>query len=194
MSGKICLSVLAVLLCAQVARSEVLAEKEQEWRKDLEETRLQQLRQAQDSAAQQLQANLITTLNGLSQSAANAGTNVTTAIAVLTQAVIANTFDLAGAVAYMPRLLLLDLPTQFVEVLRIMRRQQTRVPSNVNNAIDTVTDFTRQSQASGISDQLFAPVVRFLPNMLNGVQTFLQTIIGSVFGFLGAANTNALLL
>ena len=151
--------------------------KEKEWR--------QELRQAQDSAAQQLQLNLITVLNGLAQNAATRGANVTNALAILTRAVVSNTFDLAGVVAYMPRLMLLDLPTQFVEVLQLMRRNEVRLPTDINSAIDTVTALARQSQESRIPDQLFGPIIRFLPNMLDGMQTFLQTIIGNVFGFLG---------
>ncbi|CAG7825992.1 unnamed protein product [Allacma fusca] len=177
MIGKSLLYFAAAALFVQLVSSENLTEKETEWR--------QELRQAQAGAAQQLQTNLLTVLNGLAESAANRGANVTRAIHTLTQAVVKNTFDLAGVVAYMPRLMLLDLPTQFVEVLQLARRNQLSMPNDVNSAIDTVTALANQAQDSRISENVFGPIIRFLPNMLNGMQTFLQTIIGNVFGFLG---------
>lgn len=107
--------------------------------------------------------------------------------ATLTRAVVSNTFDLGSVVAYMPKLLLLDLPTQFVEVLRLIRRNEVRVvPTDVNGAIDSILAMTRQAEESGITRQIFDPIVRFLPNMLSGVHDFLQTIIGTTANVFGA--------
>ncbi len=106
--------------------------------------------------------------------------------AILTTALVNNTIDLAGVVGYLPRLLIQDLPTQFVEVLRLIRRNEIRAPSDVGTAIDNVLVIVRQAQDSGITDRLFGPITRFLPNLLTGVNDFMVTIFNNVFSFLGA--------
>lgn len=74
---------------------------------------------------------------------------------------VTNTFDLASVVAYMPRLLLLDLPNQFVEVLKLIRRNEVRViPADVNGAIDSILFMTRQAEESGITRKIFDPIAR----------------------------------
>lgn len=105
---------------------------------------------------------------------------------MLTTALVNNTIDLAGVVGYLPRLLVQDLPTQFVEVLVLIRRNEIRAPVDVQTAIDNILVVTRQAQESGITDRLFGPITRFLPNLLSGVNNFLVTIFNNVFSFLGA--------
>ncbi|XP_021943022.1 uncharacterized protein LOC110841646 [Folsomia candida] len=150
----------------------------------------QQLTNAVQGATDRFQTNFVTVLNGLANTTQEAGTNVTIALATLTRAVVTNTFDLASVVAYMPRLLLLDLPNQFVEVLKLIRRNEVRViPADVNGAIDSILFMTRQAEESGITRKIFDPIARFLPNMMAGLSEFFQTIIGTTANVFGVGVT-----
>jgi hypothetical protein len=145
------------------------------------------LTNAVQGATDRFQVNFVTVLNGLQNTTVDAGQNVTRALATLTRAVVTNTLDLGGVVAYMPKLMLMDLPNQFVEVLRLIRRNEIRVvPTDVNGAIDSILAMTRQAEESGITKRIFDPIVNFLPNMMNGVHDFLQTIIGTTANVFGA--------
>jgi len=147
----------------------------------------QTLVDAVQGATTRFQTNLVTVLNGLANTTVDAGQNVTRALATLTRAVVTNTVDVGMVVAYMPRLILLDLPTQFVEVLKLIRRNEVRViPTDVNGAIDNILAMTRQAEESGITRRIFDPIAKFMPNMLNGVHDFLQTIIGTTANVFGA--------
>ncbi|CAG7732706.1 unnamed protein product [Allacma fusca] len=147
---------------------------------NLEESKLRDARQALNQAQNQLQQNLVSALTNLANATAQAGTNVSRAANVLMRGMIQNSFSLAGVVGYMPRLILLDGPTQFVETLRLVRNNQIRLPNDVDSAIDTLIAFANQQRDSGIGNN-FTPVVTFLPNLFTGVGDFLTTVIDSVF-------------
>jgi len=146
-----------------------------------------QVRIAANGATERLSQNMVTVLGSLAETSRQAGYNYTRAFATLTRAIVTSTIDLTGVVAYMPRLLLLDLPNQFTEVLRLVRRNEVRVPSSVNEAIDSILVLTRQAEESGITNRIFGPVTRFLPNILNGAHDFLQQIFTTMYTVFGTA-------
>ncbi len=135
-----------------------------------------------------LQTNLITALTSLANASAVAGTNVSHAAATLIRGLVTNTFSLGSVVTYMPRLIFLDGPTQFIETLRLIRSNQIRVPSDMNGAIDTLLVFASQVRDSGIGEN-FSPLVTFFPNIFAGVGDFLTTLIDSVFSFIAPVSS-----
>ncbi|CAG7835784.1 unnamed protein product [Allacma fusca] len=148
--------------------------------KSLRDAKLRDARQALDQAEKVLQNNLITALVSLSNPTAKAGTNVSKAANVLIRDISSNYFSLVGVVGYLPKLILMDGPTQFVETLKLVRANQIRAPNDVNSAIDTLIAFANQQRDSGIGNN-FTPVVTFLPNLFKGVGDYLTTVIDSVF-------------
>ncbi|CAG7730077.1 unnamed protein product [Allacma fusca] len=146
----------------------------------LEEDKLRDARQSVTDAEKGLQQNLITALTNLSNATSQASANVSRAANTLMKGLVTNSFSLAGVFAYMPRLILMDGPTQFVETLRLIRSNQIRFPNDVDSAIDTLIAFTNQQRDSGIGNN-FTPLVTFLPNLFTGFENYLTTFIDSVF-------------
>jgi hypothetical protein len=145
-----------------------------------------QVRDAVNGASDRLSQNMVVVLSSLAETMRNAGLNNTRAFASLTRAIVTNVVDLTGVVAYMPRLFLLDLPNQFTEVLRLIRRNEVRYPSSVNEAIDSILVLTRQAEESGITQRVYGPIIKFMPNILNGAHDFLQVIFTTMFNVFGA--------
>jgi hypothetical protein len=131
---------------------------------------------------------LINALGSLANASAVAGTNVSRAAATMIRGLVTNSFSLGGVVAYMPRLIFMDGPSQFIETLRLIRTNQIRLPNDMNSAIDTLLVFAGQVRDSGITGN-FAPLVTFFPNIFAGVGDFLTTLIDSVFTFIAPVNT-----
>jgi len=152
-------------------------------RQALEEEKVRDARQALAGATTTLQNNLINSLSAMANATAVAGQNVSRAAATMIRGLVTNTFSLAGVVAYMPRLIFLDGPTQFVETLRLIRSNQIRVPSDMDSAIDTLIAFANQVRDSNVGSN-FTPVITFFPNIMAGVGDFLTTLIDSVFTFI----------
>ncbi|CAG7717814.1 unnamed protein product [Allacma fusca] len=152
--------------------------------KTLKDERIRDARQSVDQANTRLQQNLISTLASLANVTAEANTNVSRAAHVLTRELITNWAALAGVFAYMPRLILMDGPTQFVETLKLIRSNQVRFPNSVDSAIDTLIAFANQQRDSGIGSN-FTPLVTFWPNLLTGFEKYLTTFIDSVFKVIG---------
>jgi hypothetical protein len=140
-------------------------------------------RQALEQASSQLSNNLIGALTSLANASSVAGTNVSRAAAIMVRGLLTDTFRLGGVVAYMPRLIFLDGPTQFVEVLRLIRSNQIRLPNDVDSAIDTLIAFANQYRDSNIG-QNFNPAFTFLPNLFRGVGDFMVTLLDSLFAFI----------
>jgi len=139
-------------------------------------------RQALESASGQLSNNFIKALAGLANASAIAGANVSHAANVMMRGVVTNTVQLGGVLAYMPRLIFLDGPTQFVEVLRLIRSNQIRLPNDIDSAIDTLISFANQYRDSKIGEN-FNPAFTFLPNLFKGVGDFMVTFLDSLFVF-----------
>jgi len=144
-------------------------------------------RQALQGATSQLQNNLINALSSMANASAVAGQNVSRAAATMIRGLVTDTFSLAQVVAYMPRLLLLDGPTQFMETLRLIRSNQIRLPSDMDSAIDTLLVFAGQVRDSNIGEN-FTPLVTFFPNIATGLGGFLTTLVDSVFTFISPIN------
>ncbi|CAG7728341.1 unnamed protein product [Allacma fusca] len=146
----------------------------------LQEDKLRDAREAMDQAQNRLQQNLVSALSNLANATSQASANVSRAANTMIRGLVTNSFSLAGVMAYMPRLILLDGPNQFVETLRLIRTNQIRLPNDINSAIDTLIAFTNQQRESGIGNN-FTPLVTFLPNLFSGFENFLVTFIDSVF-------------
>lgn len=147
------------------------------------EKNVRDARQALEGATTTLQNNLINALTSMANASAIAGQNVSRAAAIMIRGLVTNTFSLGGVVAYMPRLIFLDGPTQFIETLRLIRSNQVRIPNDMNSAIDTLLVFAGQVRDSGVGEN-FSPLVTFFPNIFAGVGDFLTTFIDSVFTFI----------
>jgi len=152
-------------------------------RNQLEEEKVRDARQSLEQASGQLQNNLVSALTSLANASSVAGTNVSNAAAIMIRGLLTDTFQLGGVVAYMPRLIFLDGPTQFVEVLRLIRSNQIRIPNDVDSAIDTLISFANQYRDSSIGDN-FTPAFTFLPNLFRGVGDFMVTLLDSLFAFI----------
>jgi len=112
-----------------------------------------------------------------------AGTNVSRAAAVLIRGIVHEGFSLGSVATYLPRLLFLDGPNQFMETLRLIRSNQIRVPQDVDGAIDTLMTFAG-SVRDGSIPQNFAPVIEVFPNLFTGVEKFVQDLLYNVFSWL----------
>ncbi|CAG7730079.1 unnamed protein product [Allacma fusca] len=148
--------------------------------KTLKDEKIRDARQSVDQANTRLQQNLISTLASLANVTAEANANVSRSANVLMRELVTNWAALAGVFAYMPRLILMDGPTQFVETLKLIRSNQIRFPNDVDSAIDTLIAFANQQRDSGIGSN-FTPLVTFLPNLFTGFEKYLTTFIDSVF-------------
>jgi len=167
---------LGCLVQVAVSRPEVV-------RNQVEEQKVRDARQALEQASGQLSNNLITALTNMANASALAGTNVSRAANLMIRNLLTDTFQLGGVVAYMPRLIFLDGPTQFVEVLRLIRSNQIRIPNDVDSAIDTLISFANQYRDSNIGSN-FNPAITFLPNLFRGVGDFMVTLLDSLFSFI----------
>lgn len=173
-----------------------------------------EIQKAVDAAVLQLQANMILALVGMANNGITSGRLTKRSVGkfeeilalnylllqyiftnecfnnlgTVVQLFVNNTFDLASVIAYVPRLLVEDMPTQFVQILKLVRSNQLRViPEDANEAIDNVLLFVRESEKSGIPNNLFGPITRVLPNLLSGIHEFLISIFENFFTLIGAA-------
>lgn len=151
--------------------------------------RVRDARQAMQGATNQFRNNLIGALAHMANASNIAGQNVSRSAAVMIRGIITDTFQLTGVLAYMPRLIFLDGPTQFIETLRLIRSNQVRLPNDIDSSIDTLLVFAGQFRESGIPNN-FLPFINFFPNLFNGVGNFLTTLIDSVFVFIAPGTPN----
>lgn len=103
-----------------------------------------------EGATNQLQSNLIGALGAMANASQIAGQNVSRSAALMIRGLVTNTFQVGGVVAYLPRLIFLDGPTQFIETLRLIRSNQVRLPNDIDSSIDTLLTFAGQFRDSGI--------------------------------------------
>jgi hypothetical protein len=139
---------------------------------------------AENAVTEGVRNNFISVLTRLGNASEIAGTNVSRAAALLIRGTIHEGFNLGSVVTYLPRLLLLDGPNQFIETLRLIRSNQLRLPNDMDSAIDTLITFTGSLRDSGIGGN-FAPLVEFFPNLFRGVEKFVQDFLYNVFAFVG---------
>ncbi|XP_021964519.1 uncharacterized protein LOC110859827 [Folsomia candida] len=132
-----------------------------------------------------VQNNVINTLSRVAQATEVAGTNVSRAAAVLVRSIVREGFNLGSAATYLPRLLFLDGPNQFIETLRLIRSNRIQaIPNDMNSAIDNLITFTGSVRDSGITSNL-APIVEFFPNIFRGVEKFAQDVLYNAFAWIG---------
>jgi len=127
--------------------------------------------------------NFISVLSRMANATEIAGTNVSRAAAVLIRGIVREGFHLGSVATYLPRLLFLDGPNQFLETLRLIRGNQLRLPQDMDGAIDTLMTFAGSVRDSGIPGN-FSPVVEVFPNLFNGVERFVQDLLYNVFSWL----------
>jgi hypothetical protein len=111
-----------------------------------------------------------------------AGTNVSRAAAILIRGTVREGFNLGSVATYLPRLLFLDGPNQFMETLRLIRSNQIRLPQDMDGAIDTLMVFAGSVRDSNIGGN-FSPLVEFFPNVFTGVERFVQDLLYNVFAW-----------
>jgi len=126
--------------------------------------------------------NFISILTRIGNATEIAGTNVSRAAALMIRGIVREGFNLGSVATYIPRLLLLDGPNQFIETLRLVRSNQLRLPTDMDTAIDTLITFTGSVRDSGIGGN-FAPLVEFFPNIFTGVEKFVQDLLYNTFAF-----------
>jgi len=127
--------------------------------------------------------NFISVLTRMANASEVAGTNVSRAAAILIRGTVREGFNLGSVATYLPRLLFLDGPNQFIETLRLIRSNQIRLPNDMDSAIDTLITYAGSFRDSGIGGN-FAPVIEVFPNLFNGVETFVQDLLYNVFAWL----------
>jgi len=108
-------------------------------------------------------------------------------------AIIEHSFNFAGMVASLPKILVEDFPAQFLQVLRIMRKEP-ELPRALVDVMDRLIELIEASQSSGVSQLLFKPVTRVLPSLLSGVSRFLVVIFEGVFYLIGARDPYGIFL
>jgi hypothetical protein len=95
-------------------------------------------------------------------------------------------------VVSLPTLLVQDLPSQLLQILKLMKKEPD-LPADLSAALDSIIQVVEMSQAqqSGFIQNVFKPAANFLPNLLTGVNRFLVTIFDGVFYLIGARDPYA---
>jgi len=150
----------------------------------LSRRKLRQLSSIEEAVSTGVKNNAIGTLTRLGTATEVVGTNVSRAAALLIRTILREGFNLGGVAAYVPRLLFLDGPNQFIETLRLIRTNQIRTPNDMNSAIDNLITFTGSVRDSGITGKL-SPIVEFFPNIFTGVEKFVQDLVYNAFAWVG---------
>lgn len=127
------------------------------------------VRQLNEGPVQEtVRTNLLDALYRMANASAIAGTNVSRAAATVIRGFVQDSFNIGSIGAYIPRLIFLDGPSQFIETMRLVRQGQIRVPTDMDSAIDTLINFAGQVRDSPVTDNLANPFVNLFPNILRG--------------------------
>lgn len=78
----------------------------------------------------------------------------------------------------------MDGPTQFIELLRLVRSNQLHIPRDVDEAIDTVINFATVARMSQISQNIGTPFLQFFPNVFRGAELLSTEVLYGVFQWL----------
>jgi len=128
--------------------------------------------------------NLLDALYRMANASAIAGTNVSRAAATVIRGFVQDSFNIGSIGAYIPRLIFLDGPSQFIETMRLVRQGQIRVPMDMDSAIDTLITFAGSVRDSQIPNNLVNPFVSFFPNIFRGSETLVGETLFNVFSWL----------
>lgn len=127
--------------------------------------------------------NLATYLTRISNSSGSGSRNVSEAASILVRHVVGEAFNIGSVATYIPRLFFLDGPNQFIELLKLYRSNQLKVPQDVDSAIDTLITYSAATKESQIGTN-FYPIVEAFPNLFAGVEIFVQDLLYNVFNWL----------
>jgi len=129
--------------------------------------------------------NIIHSLSLIGSNTAILGANQTFASAILIRTLVREGFNLGSVAAYLPKLIFLDGPNQFIETLRLVRSNRVNpFPNDVNGAIDNMITLANSVRDSGITTNLY-PVAEFFPNVFRGVERFVQQFMYNAFSWVG---------
>jgi hypothetical protein len=132
-----------------------------------------------------VQTNFLNTLYSMANASAVGGAQVSRAAGTLIRGLVQDQFSFGSLGAYLPRLIFLDGPTQFIETLRLIRSGQLRVPMDMDSAIDTLINFAQFVRESPTTMYLGTPFLSFFPNIFRGTELLSNEIIYGVFRWFG---------
>lgn len=75
-----------------------------------------------------VRTNFLSTLMVMAESSAIIGANASRAASTVIRGIVQDSFSLGSIGVYLPRLIFLDGPTQFIEMLRLVRTNQIQIP------------------------------------------------------------------
>jgi len=149
------------------------------------ENAVRSVRQLNQGPIQQtVQNNLLDALYRMANASAIAGTNVSRAAATVIRGFVQDSFNIGSIGAYIPRLIFLDGPSQFIETMRLVRQGQIRIPMDMDSAIDTLITFAGSVRDSPIPSNLVNPFVAFFPNIFRGSEALVGETLFNVFAWL----------
>ncbi|ODM98362.1 hypothetical protein Ocin01_08308 [Orchesella cincta] len=90
---------------------------------------------------------------------------------------VQDSFNIGSIGIYIPRLIFLDGPNQFIETMRLVRQGSIRLPTDTDTAIDTLINFAGSVRDSNIPNNLTVPLVSFFPNIFRGA----ETLVGQIY-------------
>lgn len=163
-------------------RSQIVADPGQRFEEAVRSVR--QLGQNQGPIQETVRNNLLDGLYRMANASQIAGTNVSRAAAIVIRGFVQDSFNIGSIGVYIPRLIFLDGPSQFIETMRLVRQGQIRLPNDMDSAIDTLINFAGSVRDSNIPTNLANPLVNFFPNIFRGAETLVGETLYNVFAWL----------
>jgi len=174
-----------------VAFEDKLSDQEMEIRKvkiakRIRET-LKQVKQGLDPniIEKTVQTNFLGSLYAMANASAIGGAQVSRAAGTLIRGLVQDQFTFASIAAYLPRLIFLDGPTQFIETLRLIRSGQVMIPRDMDSAIDTLINFAQQARESQVFMNVGTPFLSLFPNIFRGSELLSTELLYGVFQWFG---------
>lgn len=184
LSGKIAILGLVAIAAATAAIIDSRADQLISPNERLEQA-VRAVRQLNNGPIQEtVRNNLLDALYRMANASTIAGTNVSRAAATVIRGFVQDSFNIGSIGAYIPRLIFLDGPSQFIETMRLVRQGQIRIPMDMNSAIDTLITFAGSVRDSQIPNNLVNPFVDFFPNIFRGSETLVGSTLFNVFSWL----------
>ncbi|ODM98363.1 hypothetical protein Ocin01_08309 [Orchesella cincta] len=132
---------------------------------------------------QAVRTNFLHTLYLMANASAVIGTNVSRSSATLIRGFVQDSFNLGSIGVYLPRLIFLDGPSQFIETLRLVRTNQIRIPSDMDSAMDTLINFASSVRDAPVTNNVSNPFLSFFPNIFHGAESLAgRSIMSSLQG------------
>ncbi|CAL8103293.1 unnamed protein product [Orchesella dallaii] len=185
-SGKVALSLLAITIgyASAVhlydARLDIIADPNLRFEEAVRSVRQLNSPPIQDT----VRNNLLDALYRMANASAVTGTNVSRAAATVIRGFVQDSFNIGSIGVYIPRLIFLDGPSQFIETMRLVRQGSIRLPTDTDSAIDTLINFAGSVRDSNINTNLATPFVSFFPNIFRGAETLVGETLFNVFAWL----------